>query len=511
MDDNFTAALGAAYGFPDADSLILGAPRLAGETATGTLIRQPLAMMNRHGLIAGATGTGKTRTLQMLAGQLSAAGVPVFLADMKGDLSGMTAAGAANPKIDERCAAIGRPFQPAGCPVEFYSLTGRGGLPLRATVSSFGPLLLSRVLDLNETQSSALAMVFKFCDDQGLLLLDLVDLKETLLHLTDTGAEHLREYGNLSKATVGVLLRKIVEMEQQGGEQFFGEPEFDVDDLLHVDADGTGRVSILNLADLQDRPALFSTFMMWLLATLFRELPEAGDLPRPKLVFFFDEAHHLFSGKGKAFEEQIEQVVRLIRSKGIGVWFVTQSPRDLPADVLAQLGNRVQHALRAFTPDDDKAIRATARTMPKSEFYDVADQLTKLGIGEAFVTVLAPNGVPTPVAATLLMPPASSMTPLPPDEVARRAAGSSLHERYGAAIDRQSARETLQAQVAEEQALAEAARRPEPAPRPAARRRAAPDAAQTILKSPVARAATQELVRGIFGLLGVKTSRRRSR
>jgi len=507
----------AAYDFAEAGSLILGAPRLAGETATGVLIRQPLSMMNRHGLIAGATGTGKTRTLQMLAGQLSAAGVPVFLADMKGDLSGMAVPGSASLKIDERCAAIGQPFQPAGCPVEFFSLTGNGGLPLRATVSSFGPLLLARVLDLNETQRSALAMVFKFSDDQGLLLLDLVDLKEVLLYLTDTGASHLREYGNLAKATVGVLLRKIVELEQQGGEQFFGEPEFDIDDLLSVDEAGRGRVSILGLSDLQERPALFSTFMMWLLATLFRELPEAGDLAKPKLVFFFDEAHHLFDGKGKAFEEQIEQVVRLIRSKGIGVWFVTQTPRDLPADILAQLGNRMQHALRAFTPDDDRTIRATARTMPKSEHYDVADQLTKLGIGEAFVTVLSPEGVPTAVAATLLLPPASSMTPLSVEDVARRVQSSPLAERYVTDIDRQSAREALQARVAEESALEAAARKPAPTagastsrPRAEPRQRPEPGAAQTILKSPVARAATQELVRGIFGLLGVRTSRRRA-
>lgn len=519
MTDDFRADLATAYDFAEADSLTLGAPILDGQTATGLSIRQPLSMMNRHGLIAGATGTGKTRTLQMLAGQLSAAGVPVFLADMKGDLSGMAMPGASNSKIEERCASIGRPFLPAGCPVEFLSLTGQQGLPVRATVTSFGPLLLGRVLDLNETQQSALSMVFKFSDDQGLLLLDLVDLKEVLLYLTDSGSGHLREYGNLAKATVGVLLRKIVELESQGGEQFFGEPEFDIDDLLSVDDQGRGRISILGLSDLQEKPALFSTFMMWLLATLFRELPEAGDLAKPKLVFFFDEAHHLFNGKGKAFEEQIEQVVRLIRSKGVGIWFVTQTPRDLPADILAQLGNRVQHALRAFTPDDDKAIRATARTMPKSEHYDVADMLTKLGIGEAFVTVLNPDGVPTAVAATLLLPPASSMTPLPPDELIRRIQSSPLAERYVTDIDRQSAREALQARVAEEEALEAAARKPAPTrepldpptPRAASRRRPEAGAAETILKSPVARAATQELVRGIFGLLGIKTSRRRAR
>jgi DNA helicase HerA-like ATPase len=521
MSTDFRGFMQAAYDFPPERSLLFGAPLLDGQAATGVGVRMPLAMANRHGLIAGATGTGKTKTLQGIAGALSAAGVPVFLADMKGDLTGMAVGGTSNAKVDERHAAIGVPFEPAGFPVEYLSLTGRFGHPVRATVSSFGPLLLGRVLELNETQRSALAMVFQFCDDQGLLLLDLADLKEVLLYLTEDGAPYLRDYGNLSKATVGVLVRKLVELEQQGGEALFGEPEFDIDDLLQVDADGRGRVSILELSDLHDRPALFSTFMMWLLATLFRELPEAGDLEKPKLVFFFDEAHHLFEGRNKAFTDQIEQVVRLIRSKGVGVWFVTQSPRDLPADILAQLGNRVQHALRAFTPDDEKAVKAAARTMPKSEFYDVADQLTKLGIGEAFVTVLDPKGVPTPVAATLLVAPASSMEPLPVSEVARRVQASPLFPKYDQAIDRVSAREMLQSRVAEADALeaaaqAEAAREsaarraPAPRPTPAPRaRRPEPGAAETILKSPVARAATRELVRGIFGLLGVSTSRRR--
>jgi DNA helicase HerA-like ATPase len=482
-------------------------------------------MSNRHGLIAGATGTGKTRTLQAMAEQFSAAGVPVFLADIKGDLSGLGLPGTSSAQIEERCAHVGQPFKPAGCPVQFLSLTGTQGVQLRATVSSFGPLLLGRVLDLNATQQSALAMVFKFCDDQGLLLLDLPDLKETLQYLIEHGAEHLKEYGGLSKATVGVLVRKLVELEQQGADAFFGEPEYDIDDLIHVEPDGRGRVSVLELSDLQDRPALFSTFMMWLLASLYREMPEAGDLPKPKLVFFFDEAHNLFEGGSKAFEEQIEQVVRLIRSKGVGVYFVTQTPKDIPADVLAQLGNRVQHALRAFTPDDEKAIKATARTMPKSGFYDVADVLTKLGIGEALVTLLDPRGVPTPVVATRMLPPCSSMSPMPAPQLQAVVQGSPLLAEYGQRIDRESAREMLTSRMERSQQEAEMAaaeqRKFEQAEADAkaaetgrgGRRAAAADnpaaAIGKAVNSPLGRAVGRELVRGLFGVFGVKTSRRR--
>lgn len=532
MDPTFVSAMKNAYGFAG-ECLNLGAAMLEGETAADAPVRFPLAMVNRHGLVAGATGTGKTRTLQLMAGQLSAAGVPVFLADMKGDLSGLAVPGEMNPKVESRCKALGLTFQPEGCPVEFLSLTGQKGVQLRATVSSFGPILLSRVLDLNDTQQSSLAMVFKFCDDQGLLLLDLSDLREALQYLTGEGASFLKEYGGLSKATVGVLLRNIVELEQQGGDRLFGEPEFDIDDLLQIDERGRGIISIMELSDLQDRPALFSTFMMWLLAALYRELPEVGDIPKPKLVFFFDEAHHLFDGKSKAFEDQIEQVVRLIRSKGVGIFFVTQTPKDLSADVLAQLGSRVQHALRAFTPDDEKALQATARTMPKSNFYDVPATLIKLGIGEALVTLLDPKGVPTPVVATMLAPPASQMTPIPPEEVDRRIKASPLQAQYGQAVDRTSAREILQqrveqAQAAAEQAALEEARRkaeeaaararrsgapagyPSGAPRGrTARQPSAADTAAKVLRSPVARTVTRELVRGLFGVLGMRTSRRR--
>jgi len=511
MDDEFLKTIADGYSF-QGQTLLLGVPLRDGKVAAPTSIGIPLAMMNRHGLIAGATGTGKTKTLQSLAGQLSDAGVPAFLADLKGDLSGLAAPGVSDPKIQERAKSCGIPFAPEACPVEFVSLTGKAGNQLRATVSSFGPLLLARAMGLNETQQSVLALVFRFCDERKLLLLDLPDLREVLQYLTGAGSAELADFGGISKATAGVLLRKIVELEQQGADVFFGEPEFRVEDLLRAEG-GRGILTVLELKDIQDRPALFSTFMMWLLASLYRELPEVGDLERPKLVFFFDEAHLLFEEASKAFLDQIEQVVRLVRSKGVGVFFVTQSPKDVPADVLAQLGNRVQHALRAFTPDDEKALRATANTFPRTPYYDIEKTLTSLGIGEALVTVLGPRGTPTPVVATLLAPPRSLMGPIPPAEVTDRAARSPLHTAYATAIDRESAREVLQARAegaAKGMAAASAGRAGDAAGRASATP-AVPDAVAAILKSPMARAVGTELVRGLFGVLGVSTSRRRSR
>ena len=507
MTDPFQDAMAAGYGFDD-PSIVLGSPIIDGKVAAPAHVRVPLAMLNRHGLIAGATGTGKTRTLQLLAHQLSKAGVPVFCADMKGDLTGLAAAGQTNPKLESRVQAIGIPFEPSACPVEFLSLSGTNGQQLRATVSSFGPLLLGRVLDCNDTQQSVLSLVFKYCDDKGLLLLDLADLKQVLTWLTNEGAAELKEYGGVTKASAGVILRKVIELEQQGAEQFFGEPEFDVDDLLRNDANGRGVVSVLELTDLQDRPALFSTFMMWLLASLWRELPEVGDVEKPKLVFFFDEAHLLFDNASKAFQDQIEHVVRLIRSKGVGVFFVTQTPKDVPADVLAQLGNRVQHALRAFTPDDEAKLNATARTFPKSAFYDIPATLTSLGIGEALVTVMSPRGTPTPVVATLMVPPSSSMTALDTAAVTRQVQSSPLHGRYAQAIDRESAREVLMARV---KAAVDAADEAFPTARPPRREQqsTAGKVASAVLKSSVVAALGRELVRGVFGVLGLKKPRRR--
>ncbi|MGE0354207.1 MAG: helicase HerA-like domain-containing protein [Gemmatimonadales bacterium] len=515
MPKSFSDALQAGYGFEE-PAVVLGAAMLKAETHPDPKVRVPLSMMNRHGLVCGATGTGKTKTLQLLAEQLSVQGVPVFVADIKGDLSGMAAAGTPGQRIDERAKSVGWAWQPTAFPVEFVSLTGKLGVQLRATVSSFGPLLLAKVLGLNETQTSVLTLVFKYCDDQQLPLLDFSDLRTVLQYLSsDDGKDGLAEYGGMSTSTVGVLLRKMVELESQGAEAFFGEPEFDVHDLLTVTGDGRGVITCLELADVQDKPMLFSTFMMWLLAELYHNLPEAGDLPRPRLVFFFDEAHLLFNDASKAFLDQVEQVVRLIRSKGVGVYFVTQTPRDVPDDVLGQLGNRVQHALRAHTPDDDKALKATVRTFPKTEFYDLAETLTTLGIGEAVVTVLNPRGAPTPVAATRLIPPASRMAPLTPEELAADIRESDLVEEYGKAIDRESAREMLAERMAKA-APAPASNtpfrtEPEPASRSRSRGKTAGQVAAGALLAALGRTVGREVVRGVFGLLGAKPPRTRRR
>ena len=449
----------ATSAFPtDLPGITLGAVTHEGTIDPTPLVRLPLAMMTRHGLIAGATGTGKTKTLQLMAEQLSAQGVPVFLADVKGDVGGIAMAGTPHPRIAERATATGYTWQPTGFPVELLSLTGRTGGQLRATISDFGPLLMSKVLGLNETQSSVLALVFRYCDDKGLLLLDLSDLREVLQYLSEDGAAELREYGGMSKATVGVLLRNIIGLESQGADSFFGEPAFDLNDLFSVERDGRGLISVLSLSDVQDKPALFSTFMLWMLAELYAMLPEVGDLAKPKLVFFFDEAHLLFSDASKSMRDEIEKVVRLIRSKGVGVFFITQHPRDIPETVLGQLGNRVQHALRAFTPDDEKQLRSTARTIPKTDFYDIEAILTSLGTGEALVSTLTAKGTPTQPFACHLVPPSSRMGPLTPDEIAPRLTTPQAR-RYATAVDRDSAREMLERRhaAAEQAAASEAA------------------------------------------------------
>jgi DNA helicase HerA-like ATPase len=447
MDQAFRDAITAGYTL-DEPTIVLGSAMHEGELFNDVRVQVALSILNRHGLIAGATGTGKTKTLQLMAGQLSKAGVPVFVADIKGDLTGLAAPGTPSPKLDERLQSMDLPFEPSGHPVEFLSLSGELGSQVRATVSSFGPLLLGKVLDLNETQTSILALIFKYCDDHDLPLLDLQDLATTLKFLaSDEGKPIFAEYGGMSSASVGVLLRSIVVLEQEGADAFFGEPEFDVEDLLRTDADGKGIISILELSDVMDQPRLFSTFMLWMLAQLYETLPEAGDLPKPKLCFFFDEAHLLFDDASDALMDQIERTARLIRSKGVGVYFVTQVPADVPASVLAQLGNRVQHALRAFTPDDADDLRKAARTFPTTEFYDVEKTLTSLGTGEALVTVLSPKGIPTPLAATRLVAPDSLMAPV--EEVVFRGhiAMSPLFAKYGAAVDRDSAHERITARI----------------------------------------------------------------
>ncbi|MDH5225014.1 MAG: DUF853 domain-containing protein, partial [Actinomycetota bacterium] len=448
MDDAFLQEMAEGYAF-DEPSLSLGAPMLGGEIAASAPVRLPLSMVNRHGLVAGATGTGKTKTLQIMAGQLSDAGVPVFVSDVKGDLTGLSQPGDATAgPIVERARQLGIAYEPKSHPVELLSLSGELGAQVRATVSSFGPILLGKVLDLNKTQTSVLTLVFAYCDDQRLPLLDLADLRTTLKFLSsDEGKSTLEEYGGFSKATIGVLLRSIVELEAAGADSFFGEPEFAVHDLMRSTDDGRGVVSLLELSDVMDRPRLFSTFMLWMLAQLYAQLPEEGDLPKPKLAFFFDEAHLLFDDASEALMEQIELTARLIRSKGVGVYFVTQGPTDVPSSVLSQLGNRVQHALRAHTPEDESNLRKTVRTFPKSEHYDVGETLTSLGIGEALVTVLTPKGVPTPLAATRLVPPDSLMDAVDAATRAQLIASGSLQAKYAVAVDRESAHEIITARL----------------------------------------------------------------
>jgi uncharacterized protein len=425
-------------------ALDLGAAVDDGAAHPDVPVRIPLASLNRHGLVAGATGTGKTKTLQLMAEQLSAQGVPVFLADVKGDLSGVATAGVGNDKITARAADVGQQWVGAACPTEFLSLGGQGvGVPVRATITGFGPTLLAKVLGLNEVQESSLGLVFHYADANGLALLDLKDLRAVVQHLTsDEGKAALKELGGLSAATAGVILRELITFADGGADVFFGEPEFDTADLLRTTSDGKGVVTCLELPSVQDKPQLFSTFLMWMLADLFHDLPEVGDVEKPGLVFFFDEAHLLFTGASKEFTASIEQTVRLIRSKGVGVFFVTQTPKDVPSGVLAQLGNRVQHALRAYTPDDAKALKATVSTFPTSG-YDLEELLTSLGTGEAVVTVLSERGAPTPVAWTRLRAPQSLMAPTAPAAVQAAVAASPLAPKYAQLVDRESAYERL--------------------------------------------------------------------
>ncbi|HXF03305.1 MAG TPA: helicase HerA-like domain-containing protein [Arthrobacter sp.] len=437
------AAIQQGYSF-DGAAVHLGAALVDGQVHPEAAVRLPLSMMNRHGLISGATGTGKTITLQVIAEQLSAHGVPVFLADIKGDLTGLSTPSAGSAKLAERTASVGQDWKPSAYPVEYFSLGGDGtGVPVRARISDFGPLLLSRVMELNETQESSLQLVFYYADKNDLELYNLADLRAVIQFLvSDDGKEALENLGGLSKATAGVILRELVSLEAQGMGTFFGETEFDTAELLRTAADGRGIISCLELSSLQQRPLLFSTFMMWLIADLFAELPEVGDAEQPKLVFFLDEAHLLFRDASKPFLQSIATTVRLIRSKGVGIFFVTQTPRDVPADVLGQLANRVQHALRAFTPEDAKALKSTVSTFPVSD-YDLEEVLTSAGIGEAVVTVMNEQGAPTPVAWTRLCSPGSAMGPSPAATVQDIVDGSSLLPVYGPVVDSRSAFEKL--------------------------------------------------------------------
>ncbi|MEU9856421.1 helicase HerA-like domain-containing protein [Streptomyces sp. NPDC047974] len=501
------AEIAAGYAF-EGPALDLGAVLWDGACHPDAPVRVPLPVLNRHGLVAGATGTGKTKTLQLIAEQLSAHGVPVFLADVKGDVSGVGAPGEDGAKVRERAAQVGQEWTPTGFPCAFYGLGGLGpGIPIRATVTSFGPVLLSKVLQLNRTQEQSLGLIFHYADAKGLELVDLKDLRAVVAFLvSDVGKPELKGIGGLSTVTAGVILRALTAFEQQGAGGFFGEPEFDTAEFLKTAPDGRGTVSVLELPAVQRQPQLFSTFLMWLLADLFHDLPEVGDLEKPKLVFFFDEAHLLFEDASKAFLESITQTVRLIRSKGVGVFFVTQTPKDVPADVLAQLGNRVQHALRAFTPDDAKALKATVRTFPESA-YDLEEVLTSLGTGEAVVTVLSERGAPTPVAATRLRAPESLMGPVGPAALDAAVQGSPLYGRYAQAVDRESAYERLAAD--EEARTAEAAKPKQKAEAEAAgtTRARAPEEEPSLVEQVVGSGMFRSLARSIGTQLGREIGR----
>ncbi|WP_373057062.1 helicase HerA-like domain-containing protein [Zunongwangia sp. H14] len=448
-EKDFIAHIAKAY-HPKGDYIYLGAGMYNGKTLPEAAVKIPLKTMNRHGLIAGATGTGKTKTLQILAENLSEKGVPVLLMDVKGDLSGIAKASDGEEFLYERHKKIGFPYKPNASPVEFLSISEQNGVKLRATISEFGPVLLSRILDVTPTQAGIMSIIFKYCDDHQLPLLDLKDLKKVLQYVTDEGREEIeKDYGRISSASTGAILRKIIGLEQQGAARFFGERSFEVKDLTRKDENGEGYINIIRLTDIQDKPALFSTFMLSLLAEIYTTFPEKGDSDKPELVMFIDEAHLIFDEASEALQNQIESIIKLIRSKGVGIYFVTQNPTDVPAEVLGQLGLKIQHALRAFTAKDRKAIKLTAENYPESEYYDTKNEITALGIGEALVTALDEKGRPSPLAATMLRAPMSRMDILSPSELEEIASNSALTAKYNESIDRESAYELLNKKIAE--------------------------------------------------------------
>jgi DNA helicase HerA-like ATPase len=518
MKEQFIEKVNEGYTFKGG-SITLGGAMIDGQTQTGTLVKVPLKTLNRHGLIAGATGTGKTKTLQVLAEHLSANSVPVMLMDIKGDLSGLAMPSPRHRKIDERHEAIGMPFEAKPAPVELLSLSEEPGVRLRATVTEFGPVLFSKMLNLNETQQGVIAVLFKYCDDNNLPLIDLKDVKKTIQYITGEGKEAFQnEYGRISTASTGAIIRKIIELEQQGAEIFFGEKSFEVDDLMRLDENGQGMISIVRLTDIQDRPKLFSTFMLSLLAEIYSSFPEEGDLDAPKLVLFIDEAHLIFDEASDALLDQLEAIIKLIRSKGVGIFFVTQNPADIPDEVLGQLGLKVQHALRAFTAKDRKAIKLAAQNFPESDYYDVEELLTSMGIGEAMVTVLNEKGIPTPLVHTMLRAPQSRMDVLTKGEIGFLIDQSTLIPRYNKEIDRDSAFEILSDKIEEarEEVLQEERRKEQEKARRTVKRRRVKEEptfleemSKNTMVRQMGRTVVRELSRGLLGLLGLGGRRRR--
>lgn len=494
----FTDTVQKGYTFKGT-SLPLGKAMLGGQL-TGITIAAPLRMMNRHGLISGATGTGKTKTLQLLAEKLSDASVPVLLLDIKGDLSGIAAPGSINEKLSERCQRLGIAFQLQGYPVELMSLSDAPGVKLKATVTEFGPTLLAKILELNSTQESILAMLFKYSDDHDIPLLDLKDLQKMLQWAANEGKKELgAEYGNISAASVGTIMRKVIALQQQGADTFFGEPSFEVDDLMRIADDGRGMISVVRVADIQDKPKFFSTFMLQLLSELYATLPEAGDMDQPKLVMFIDEAHLIFNDAGDVLVGQLETIIKLIRSKGVGIFFCTQNPTDIAPAVLSQLGLKIQHALRAFTANDRKAIVQAAKNYPDSEFYKTDEIITQLGIGEALISLLDEKGIPTPLVAAMMHPPVSRMDILTENEIASLVSKSTIAPKYNQAVNRESAYEILNQKI-------ETAKEEAPA-----RRKAIEQEEKTVLETlgentivkSMMRTAGNTIVRSLLGSLGI--------
>lgn len=509
----FRAHIEKGYAFKG-DSILLGGAVLEGKPVEGCQVKAPLSTFNRHGLVAGATGTGKTKTLQGICEKLSEKGVPVLIMDIKGDVSGLSQAGAPNPKLDERHAHIGSPWKASAFPVELLSISDEPGAKLRATISEFGPVLLSKMLELNDTQSGVVSLIFKYCDDRKLPLLDIKDFRKTLQYLSDEGKEELeKDYGLISSSSMGAIMRKLVALEEQGADKFFGEPSFDVGDLCRLDERGYGYINILRLTDIQGRPRLFSTFMLCLLAEIYQTFPEQGDVERPELVIFIDEAHLIFEEASKALMDQIETIIKLIRSKGIGIFFCTQNPDDVPAPVLGQLGMKIQHALRAFTQRDRKAIKAAAENYPVSEFYKTSELLTTLGTGEALITVLNEKGIPTPLVHTLLTAPASRMDTITDAEIQQLVRRSRLAEKYGQPIDRESACEILSKKMEELHRELEEQQQAKEDQRKAKQEREEPSALERMANSSAGRTVIREVTRGLLGILGLtgrRTSRKRS-
>lgn len=503
--DDFLKAVQDGYTFKG-ESALLGIGMLDGQAVPGAIVKLPLKTMNRHGLIAGATGTGKTKTLQVIAEALSDASVPVMLMDIKGDLSGIAAAGTLNDKITDRYQKIGVEYKATGYPVELMSLSNEKGVRMRATVSEFGPILLSKILGLNDTQEGVVSMIFKYCDDNKMALLDLKDFTKTLQYISDEGKKEIeKSYGKISTTSTGTILRKVIELQQQGADVFFGEPSFEVDDLMRIGSDGRGIISVLRVTDMQSKPKLFSTFMLSLLAELYATLPEEGDMEKPKLVLFIDEAHLVFQEATSALLQQIETVIKLIRSKGVGIFFCTQNPQDIPASVLAQLGLKVQHALRAFTAADRKTIKQAAENYPETTYYKTEDLLTQLGIGEAFVTLLNEKGIPTPLVHTMLLSPKSRMDILSDSEIDKLIDSSKLVKKYAETVDSESAYEILNAKLEEAAKKTEEAEKEKEEAKPAGRKEKS--TVEKVLDNSVTRqigrTAANVITRSLLGALGL--------